>query len=245
MQHENGIEAEAGIRRLVGMADLCELMAATFAYPENDELAQALADGSYAHDLAASLADAGAQPHDVNDAVGQLACFEDASPTSAYEWLRKGHSILFLAPGGATPVWPYEAAFKFTAAGREGEPALFRSPVTLDVEQHMKEAGVQTEDRLASPADSIWSEFSFMAYLLGGAAQAAYADDAPRCEEALERARSFAEVHLLTWAGDFFRRTIDFCQREERPFGRYYESLCTVALGTLDIVASGLSEQPR
>ena len=238
MQHEN----EIGIRRLVGKADLYELVAATFAYPEGDELAHALADGSYAHDLAASLEDAGVQPHDMSAALGQLTCFEGATPASIHEWLRKGHSILFLAPGGATPVWPYEAAFKFTAAGREGEPALFRSPVTLDVERHMKEAGVQMADRLASPADSIWSEFSFMAYLLGGAAQAAYADDAPRCEEALERARSFAEVHLLTWAGDFFRRTIDFCRHEKRPFGPYYESLCTVALGALTIVASDLSE---
>ena len=56
--------------------------------------------------------------------------------------MRIVYSRLYLAPGGHTPIFPYESAFLHVERGMKGVPALFRTSVTLDVERLMREAGV-------------------------------------------------------------------------------------------------------
>lgn len=66
---------EAELRRAVGLADLCELLAATFAFPVGEDLACALADGTYLTDAAGCLADAGPPNDRVQDACRHLGTF--------------------------------------------------------------------------------------------------------------------------------------------------------------------------
>ena len=70
-----------------------------------------------------------------------LAIFAGARPAELLAKLKRGHSLLYLAPGAEAVVWPYEAPFRFVAEGREGVPTLFRAPVTLDVEDVYKRQG--------------------------------------------------------------------------------------------------------
>ena len=132
---------EDDVRRAIGLADSCELMAAAFAFPDA-ELAAALADGSFQSDALACLADAGAATATVDKAAAALSAFDGADVVGLADRMRKGHTILYLTPGVDVPIWPYEASFRYTAEGHEGSPALFRSARTLDVERHMREAGV-------------------------------------------------------------------------------------------------------
>ena len=41
----------------------------------------------------------------------------------------------------------------------KGVPALFRTPVTLDVERLMREAGVVAKNARKEPCDSVFEEF--------------------------------------------------------------------------------------
>ncbi|MEI3231646.1 MAG: molecular chaperone TorD family protein [Gordonibacter pamelaeae] len=155
---------EDDVRRAIGLADSCELMAAAFAFPDA-ELAAALADGSFQSDALACLADAGAATATVDKAAAALSAFDGADVVGLADRMRKGHTILYLTPGVDVPIWPYEASFRYTAEGHEGSPALFRSARTLDVERHMREAGVLPKTARKEPSDSVWNEFSFLSFL--------------------------------------------------------------------------------
>ena len=157
---------EDDVRRAIGLADSCELMAAAFAFPDA-ELAAALADGSFQSDALACLADAGAATATVDKAAAALSAFDGADVVGLADRMRKGHTILYLTPGVDVPIWPYEASFRYTAEGHEGSPALFRSARTLDVERHMREAGVLPKTARKEPSDSVWNEFSFLSFLYG------------------------------------------------------------------------------
>ena len=143
---------EDDVRRAIGLADSCELMAAAFAFPDA-ELAAALADGSLQSDALACLADAGAATATVDKAAAALSAFDGADVVGLADRMRKGHTILYLTPGVDVPIWPYEASFRYTAEGHEGSPALFRSARTLDVERHMREAGVLPKTARKEPSD--------------------------------------------------------------------------------------------
>ena len=163
----------ADLRRVVGLADLCELLAITFAFPADDGLAAALASGTYLSDATGCLADAGYPASQVQDACRKLETFVGRDVTELAQDLRRGHSLLFLSPGSQGPVWPYEGAFRFAATGTAEAPSLFRSPVTLQVEKAMGEAGLLPATARTEPVDSIWGELGFLSQLYGHQAQAA------------------------------------------------------------------------
>ena len=121
--------------------------------------------------------------------------------------MRKTYSILYLTPGSDVPVFPYEAAFRFVADGRKGSPALFRSPVTLDVERHMREAGVLPKNARTEPCDSVFEEFEFLSYLFACKAEALRREDALAEAEWLARITSFCEEHARLWLPEFMART--------------------------------------
>lgn len=247
---EEPTPVKEGLRRLIGRADLCELVRLTFTFPEDGRLAGALADGAYAADALACLADAGASEGDLRRAENLLAPFEGADAAELQDRLRKGFSILFLTPGRAAPVFPYEAAFRFMEAGRDGVPSLFRNPATLDVERHMARAGVEARNRLREPADSLWNELGFIGYLLGRAAAccgAAPADEPGATEAAdgasegwLSRADDFAREHLDAWVPSFFAKTQDEAASGAHSFGTEYGALAQLsALAFVYIVEDG------
>ena len=214
--------------RLVGLADICELMAATWAFPADGALAGALVDGSYRADLHGCLVDAG-----MEDALSKMACdaldvFAGREANELAGALKRGHSILFMAPGAKVPVWPYEAAFRFVAAGRSGAPSLFRSPIELDVERAMREAGVLPEHARTEPPDSLWGEFGFMAYLLAQSAGHRASKDEAGLDTCLERAQAFARDHMATWVPAFMEKAAQEALNRETDLGREYAALANV-----------------
>lgn len=186
---------ERSLHRAIGMSDLASLLSIAFCFPEDDRLAGALVDGSFLSDWRASWQDACG---DVS--ADDEALIERCAPVFAearQDGLRKEFSRLFLTPGVDVPIWPYESAFRHRAMGAPGVPSLFRSRITLDVERQMGEAGVRFSRDRTEPADNVFVEFEFLAFLHAGEAEAI------RCVEDVElwqrRIVGFAHDHALAW----------------------------------------------
>lgn len=221
------------LRRAIGLADLCELASAAFAFPTR-ELAAALSGGSFAEDCRSCLEDAGLGADVVEGAMAGFRSFEGRPVEVLFDLLRKGSSLLFFAPGGESPVWPYEAAFLFAASGREGEPTLFRTACQLDVEKRMREAGVLPKDARTEPSDSVWNELSFMSYLYGSVAKALHEGRGADAAEWSGRIVHFWDEHAVKWLPAFMEKTV-----EEAPmhsYGAEYAILAEVGLLVLGVI---------
>lgn len=227
------------MRNAIGLADLCEVMTRTFSFPE-EGLAAAVAGGSFCQDFVSCLADAG-RSLDVCASAAETLSFGELDPACLADRLRKGYSILFLAPGGEVPVWPYESAFRFVAAGCEGVPSLFRSATTVDVERHMRDAGVLPKDARIEPADSVWSEFSFMSYLYGNVAKALYEGRKADAAEWSGRIVRFWDEHASKWIPDFMAKAIE--EAPGRSYGVEYAPLAKAGLLALDAIRDDV--EPR
>ena len=155
---------EEVVRRAVGKADAFELLSCAFAYPD-ERLAQGLVDGSFADDARACLLDAGTDLATADSVAESFALWRDATTADVLADMRIVYSRLYLAPGGHTPIFPYESAFLHVERGMKGVPALFRTPVTLDVERLMREAGVVAKNARKEPCDSVFEEFELLSYL--------------------------------------------------------------------------------
>ena len=236
----------ADLRRVVGLADLCELLAITFAFPADDGLAAALASGTYLSDATGCLADAGYPASQVQDTCRKLKTFVGRDVTELAQDLRRGHSLLFLSPGSQGPVWPYEGAFRFAATGTAEAPSLFRSPVTLQVEKAMGEAGLLPATARTEPVDSIWGELGFLSQLYGHQAQAAaqalaLAQGSANNESAswAARAAAFTRQHVVPWMPDFMERTR--CRAEAGGFshGTEYAALARFGAVAVQVLIAG------
>lgn len=221
---------EKRLRISVGLADSCELMAAAFAFPVK-ELAVALSGGSFQEDCVSCLKDAGV---DWGKPCAKLAPFEGRDAASLFSELRKGHSLLYLAPGGHALVWAYESPFLFAAAGGEGEPALFRSGCQMDVERHMREAGVLPKDARTEPIDSVWSEFSFLSFLYGNVAKSLHEGRADDAGEWSDRIVRFWDEHASKWMAAFMERTVE--KASGLSCGAEYAALAEVGLAVLEAI---------
>lgn len=200
------MDQQLRLRRLVGLADSCELMAAAWVFPDQDVPA-ALVSGAFAADARACLVDADAAP-EVVEAVGRA--FETAGPlddaAAVRAQMRLGHSRLFLITDEPPRIYPFEGPFKHMAANGEGMPALFGTRTVHAVRDAMRAAGVEPADSRTEPVDSAWNEFAFLSYLYGSLAQAeaqAFEGGVPAegCDAATwrERIRSFNDQHAQMW----------------------------------------------
>ncbi len=217
---------EEDLRQAVGLADACELLSYTFAYP-NERLARALADGTLADDAQACLSDAGVAANEANAATDGLRAWKGASIEETLSAMRKTYSRLYLAPGGHTPIFPYESAFLHVERGLPGVPALFRTSVTLDVERHMREAGVAAKSGRKEPCDSVFGEFEFMSYLHAKRAEALRCGDDECAHAWVQRIRAFEEEHASMWLPAFMRRA------QELAKGTPYAAFAALGLATM------------
>ena len=236
----------ADLRRVVGLADLCELLAITFAFPADDGLAAALASGTYLSDATGCLADAGYPASQVQDACRKLETFVGRDVTELAQDLRRGHSLLFLSPGSQGPVWPYEGAFRFAATGTAEAPSLFRSPVTLRVEKTMGEAGLLPTTAHTEPVDSVWGELEFLSQLYGRAAQAAaqaltteQGSTNSKAAPWHARAAAFAREHVALWLPDFMERTRCRAEAGGLPYGTEYAALARFGTVAVQVLIAG------
>lgn len=200
---------ERNIHRAVGMSDMALLLAAAFRFSEDGKLAAALADGSFLSDWVASWQDA-CDDAPLGDRLVERCRM--AFSRAEHAALRCEHSRLFLPKGSECVVWPYESCFLHKESGVEGVPFLFRTPIALDVERQMAEAGVRFENARTEPGDSVQVECEFLAHLYaqwGEALRRGVAGEAVETPagEWAGRIASFASDHVLKWLPSFMSRT--------------------------------------
>ena len=192
------------MRKVVGLADGCELMSALTRFPDND-VAAAVASGSVHDDAVGCAKDVAAARDDV------CAADEDAEALGAA--LRRAWSLLYARQGSGVAIFPYESAFVHVREGLPGAPALFRTALTLRVEKTMRESGVLPKDAETEPCDSAWNEWAFLSFLLGSEAASLEAED----EEAVAlwrgRVADFVRDHAALWLPDFLTRTAEEVER--------------------------------
>lgn len=218
---------EEDLKQAVGLADACELLSYAFAYPD-ERLAQALVDGTLADDAQACLSDASVAANAEAEAAAEgLRAWQGASVEETLSVMRKTYSRLYLAPGGHTPIFPYESAFLHVERGLPGIPALFRTAVTLDVERHMREAGVAAKNGRKEPCDSVFEEFEFLSYLHAKHAEALHCNDGERAAAWAQRIGAFEEEHASMWLPTFMRRT------QELAEGTPYVAFAALGLATM------------
>lgn len=207
------MEREEKLRRAVGLADACELLSCAFAYPDG-RLAHGLCEGTLADDAEACLIDAGASESEARSAVDELRAWCGSDPDDVRARMRVVYSRLYLAPGGHTPIFPYESAFLHVERGLSGVPALFRTPVTLDVERQMREADVAAKNARKEPCDSVFEEFEFLSYLHAKLADALNRADDDEAASWNERLDAFRREHAFAWLPQFMRRTRELAANE-------------------------------
>ena len=214
------------VRRAIGVADTCELLNCAFAFPDG-AFAEGVASGAVASDVRSCLVDAGAPGDEAGVAAAALAPWEGVDAAELLAAMRRTYSLLYLAPGGHTPIFPYESAFLHVQRGLPKAPSLFRSRVTLDVERQMREAGVRAKDDRTEPCDSVFEEFEFLSYLYARQAEALRCDDDGEAGVWSERAQRFVNEHAGVWMPAFMERTVELAP--DSP----YAGLATAALALL------------
>lgn len=198
---------EKALKETIGFADACELLASISVFPDV-ALVDALIDGRLLADAQSCLEDCGVEADEVSSICEPWAKLVNGDKDEILADLRRTYSLLFVRQGDGVAVWPYESAFLHVKAGKDGEPALFRSAVTLDVEKMMKEAGGLPQDARKEPCDSIWHEFMFLSYLLGSKAEALDSGDEGTAELFRGRFEAFVEEHASRWLSGFFDAVI-------------------------------------
>lgn len=230
---------ENELRRVVGLADVCELLASATPFP-NENLANALADGGLAGDALACLEDCGVAHDQAVAACSSWDRLVGQSASAILADIRRTHSLLFVRQGSGVAVWPYESAFLHVRAGKTGEPALFRGPVTLEVEQAMREVGVLPRDSRVEPCDSVWDEFMFLSYLFGNEADALNSGDAEAVALYRGRSAAFAERHALRWMPGFFgaiERKLSDVAEPESASHLFYGGLCSYGTCVMELLS--------
>ncbi len=207
------MERMEALKRAVGKADACELLACAFAFP-SERLAEGLASGALADDAEACLHDTGADGDVAREVADNLRVWRGADASELRARMRITYSRLYLAPGGYTPIFPYESAFLHVEKGAPGIPTLFRTPVTLDVERQMHEAGVAAKNERTEPCDSVFEEFEFLSYLFAKQADALNRESDEEAADWQDRARRFVDEHAQVWLPAFMERTRELVPEE-------------------------------
>lgn len=187
------------MRKVVGLADGCELMSALTRFPDND-VAAAVVNGSVRDDAVSCAKDVAAarddgRAGDIEALCEGFVCAADEDAEGLGAALRRAWSLLY------------------ARQGLPGAPALFRTALTLRVEKTMRESGVLPKDAETEPCDSAWNEWAFLSFLLGSEAASLEAED----EEAVAlwrgRVADFVRDHAALWLLDFLTRTAEEVER--------------------------------
>lgn len=197
---------EDTLRVYVGKADVFELLSCLFAFPDM-HVAEGLSAGTIAEDVGSCLVDMGVNEAEVAEAVVGFVPWRGTDPSELLASMRITYSELYLTPGGHTPIQPYESAFIHVERGLASAPALFRTPVTLDVERCMREAGVVPKDARKEPCDSVFQEFAYLSYLYAQLADAIHHEDTEAADTWRGHIDTFESTHTTTWLPAFMTRT--------------------------------------
>lgn len=223
------------VKRAVALADACELCASLFSFPTDARLADALLDGAAVSDMRGCLVDLGVEGKAEIGTTVEAVAQSHSDENNLFEHLRHEFTMLFLLPAGKCLVSPYEAVFKYREQGFEGVPSLFQSPLQQEVERLMKQAGVIPQKAITEPADSVWNELSYLAFLYGSFASAVYDENATVASKWRSHIAAFWTRHGATWLPCFMDQVKDACTMREsaEPYGAFAE-FGAVALACID-----------
>ena len=182
------------IDTMISLADAYQLLAIALRYP-TEELAQGVADGTFAADLSACMAELGLHS-DAEKAQAAFAAAQDVDLSA----MRTEYTGLFLVPK-KEKVFIYESRFLYPKDANPKDYMMFVSPCALHAEQCYKDAGVRVRKDLNEPSDHAATEMEFMSHLYRCAAQAV--SDAKAERIWLMRARAFHKAHIAKWMADF------------------------------------------
>ena len=182
------------IDTMISLADAYQLLAIALRYP-TEELAQGVADGTFAADLSACMAELGLHS-DAEKAQAAFAAAQDVGLSA----MRTEYTGLFLVPK-KEKVFIYESRFLYPKDANPKDYMMFVSPCALHAEQCYKDAGVRVRKDLNEPSDHAATEMEFMSHLYRCAAQAV--SDAKDERIWLMRARAFHKAHIAKWMADF------------------------------------------
>lgn len=220
------MEQYDALKRAVGRADACELLSRAFSYPD-DVFATALVEGALADDARSCLLDMGMSASVADDLATGLRAWAESSVADVLSEMRKTYSRLYLAPGGHTPVFPYESAFLHVSMGAPGVPSLFRTPVTLDVERCMREVGVMAKNGRKEPCDSVQEELEFLSYLFAQQAEAVRTENKEALTSLNEQTQAFLRSHALAWLPRFMEQTCDLTDGPYAALALYASAVLT------------------
>ena len=118
------------MRKVVGLADGCELMSALTRFPDND-VAAAVASGSVHDDAVGCAKDVAAarddgRAGDIEALCEGFVCAADEDAEALGAALRRAWSLLYARQGSGVAIFPYESAFVHV---REGLPERRRCSV--------------------------------------------------------------------------------------------------------------------
>ena len=182
------------IETMISLADAYQLLAIALRYPTED-LAQGIADGTFAADLADCMSELGLE----DDAKAALTAFAAAQDTQLSA-MRTEYTGLFLVPK-KEKVFIYESRFLYPKDANPKDYMMFVSPCALHAEQCYKDAGVRVKKDLSEPSDHAATEMEFMSHLYRCAAQALSKGEDERIW--VLRAKAFHKAHIAKWMADF------------------------------------------
>ena len=198
---------EAELTRVFGVADAFALVSVAFNYP-SDELAEALANGSFRSDLVGSLSDMDidkATVFQLCDGISEATANKSAA--ELLEVMRPEYTELYYGPGKFRKMYPYESAFRKLEINPNGRATVFMTKSTHDVERSMKRRGAMPPDARREPADFFATELDFVRHLFTGYAAAVLEDgDAEAWKGDID---SFLDNHVITWIPSLFAKTRD------------------------------------
>ncbi|MBR2942217.1 MAG: molecular chaperone TorD family protein [Clostridia bacterium] len=183
------------IDTIISLADAYQLLAIALRYP-TQELAQGIADGSFAADLADCITELGL----CDAAEAAKALFAAAQQDDLLTAMRTEYTGLFLVPK-KEKVFIYESRFLYPKDANPKDYMMFVSPCALHAEQCYRDAGVRVKKDLNEPSDHAATEMEFMSHLYRCTAQAI-----SRGEDAgvwLTRAKAFHKTHISKWFSAF------------------------------------------
>lgn len=139
-------------------AALCELLALSFRYPEDEVLASAVASGEWT-EAACEIASALDLDWPCAEALAESKAAVEDEPHKLRRTLRAEATRLFVgAPEAAAS--PYEAVWRSEAEGVK--PLLFANPHSMAVERFCKACGLGRPEGVNEPLDAVWTELELL-----------------------------------------------------------------------------------
>lgn len=140
---------------------LCELLALSFRYPDDEVLAKAIASGEWleaANELSSILG----MDYIDTSALECKKADQNLDALTIQKTLRLEATRLFFGTPHAV-VSPYESVWEANAKGTQ--VLLYANPTSIAVEHFCKACGLVRPEKTNEPLDSAWTELELLEYL--------------------------------------------------------------------------------